>query len=210
VESPRNPEDDPALDDWRNLDPYRFFAFVLGSPSLEKFSWLANPFAESALAALGSQLGIDGGAPPLEMFENYADYEASYIALFDVGMPEPPVPLLESFYRKDVPPQQTVLENTDFYAVLELKADNSVTAPDHLVTQLEFLASVRYLSENCPDAQQRGDLRRLERDFLERHLLGWIPAVREKIADLQPPAFLALFFLLARFLRGRYESIASD
>ena len=144
------------------------------------------------------------------MFENYADYEASYIGLFDVGMPEPPVPLLESYYSRDVSPQQTVLENTDYYVVLELRANNSVTAPDHLVTQLEFLASVRYLSENCPGSQQREDLRRLERDFLEHHILNWITAAQKRILDLQPPAFPAMILLLSQFLRNRHESLSSD
>lgn len=195
--------------DWDEIDLYRFFAFLLGTPSSEKYAWLSHPSAEATLTALGARLGTSEYLPPFRSFNSYAEYESGYIALFDVGLPEPPVPLLESFYKKDIPPQIVVLENTDFYAVLDLKADKLVTAPDHLVTQLEFLASVRYLRENCSDPKQGEDLRRLEQDFLTRHLLDWIPKVQEKVAAIQCPVFPTLFLLLNAFLRTRHDAINS-
>ncbi len=202
---------DPGGDiNWDDVDLYRFFAFLLGAPSREKYAWFAHPSSENALAQLGTRLGAAGEQPPFEIFESYADYESGYIALFDVGMPEPPIPLLESFYKKEIPAQLTVLENTDFYAVLDLKPDSAVTAPDHLVTQLEFLASVRFLRENSADGEQSENLRRLENDYLTRHLLDWIPIVHRKVAAAKVPVFPALYSLLELFLQSRHADTAGD
>ncbi len=192
---------------WEEMDLYRFFAFAFGYPSQARFTWLSQPATGPALATLWNFLGMDGKAPSLVTFENYGEYEAGYIALFDVGAPAPPIPLVESFHHRDIPPQQTVLENVDFYEVLGLRPDRSVLPPDHLVTQLEFLSSVRYLQENCADADQRQRLRTLELDFLERHLLSWIPSVQAQTEVLEPPVFRLLFDLLKRFLQSRRNSL---
>jgi TorA maturation chaperone TorD len=146
------------------LDPVRLFALVFGSPSKERYSFLRK----------------------FGKFRNYAQYESRYIALFDVGNPEPPVPLLESAHHKAVPAQQIALECMDFYEVVGLKPDTRRYAPDHLVTQLEFLAAVRYLRSERPGDE---DLARLEKDFTERHLLSWLPAAAKKLKKRRVPTF---------------------
>ena len=93
----------------------------------------------------------------------------------------------------------------DFYNVLGLRPAPCVAAPDHIVTQLEFLSSVRYLQENAAAESERQCLARLERDFLERHLLSWLPVAQAKLEELNPPLFPALFGALARFLFARAE-----
>jgi len=189
------------------IDLYRFFAYFLGFPSPDRFERLSEAGLQEILAALWAGLGAEGEAPSVLMFKSYQQYEAAYIALFDVGIPEPPVPLLESHYHKAVPAQQTVLENTDFYRVLGLQPEASVAAPDHLLTQLEFLASVRYLQDNCGAEAERQSLSRLESDFLERHLLSWIPSVLAQLEELGPPVFPLFFALLFRFLCNRLEEL---
>jgi DMSO reductase family type II enzyme chaperone len=190
-----------------SIDLYRFFAYVFGFPSQDRFSLLSLAEVRRTLQSLWTELGCQGEAPHPAAFETFEQYEAAYIALFDVGIPEPPVPLLESAYRKDVPAQQTVLENTDYFEVLGLRPVPSVTPPDHLVAQLEFLASTRYLQETCGDESKVGDLRRLECDFLERHLLSWIPSALSRLQELKPPLFPTLFALLLQFLRNRHELV---
>ena len=149
-----------------DLDLCRVFAFAFGCPSRERFEWLQS-------AGFGK-------------FRSYGEYEALYIALFDVGNPEPPAPLLESAHHKSVPAQQIALECMDFYEIVGLKPDTSRYAPDHLVTQLEFLAAVRYLRTQRPDD---GDLARLERDFTQRHLLSWLGAAAKKLEKESPRVF---------------------
>jgi len=188
-------------------DWYRVFAYLLGPPSKERFSRLALPEFQEAVGGLWC--GPGGAREPdhASMFESFEEYEACYIALFDVSVPEPPVPLLESCYKRTVPPQQTLLEITCFYDVINLKTDMSINSPDHLVTQLEFAASVRYLQENSGSDSQRQILCRLERDFLDRHLLAWIPAALARLRKLGPPVFPMLFELLLQFLHSRIDEL---
>jgi TorA maturation chaperone TorD len=142
-------------------------------------------------------------------FEEYSAYEAAYIALFEVGVPEPPVPLLESAHSKRAVPQEIVLECVNFYDVLGLRPSGSTFPADHLVTQLEFLAAVRYLRESQPDSENADPLRRLERDFLERHLLNWLPVIQSKIDQLNPPFFPMLLNLLVAHLKAEIPLLAA-
>jgi len=157
------------------LDPIRVFALAFGNPSQERYDLLRT----------------------LGKFRNYTQYEARYIALFDVGNPEPPVPLLESAHHKAVPAQQIALECMDFYDVVGLKPDTSRYAPDHLVTQLEFLAAVRYLRSQQPHDD---NLARLERDFTDRHLLSWLPSAVRKLKKARVAGFGPLLAGLTDFL----------
>jgi DMSO reductase family type II enzyme chaperone len=194
--------------DWGQIDLYRFFAFVFGAPSAERFAWLRRPDLGDSLARLWQALGCASAFPGIRPFSAYAEYESTYIGLFDVGSPEPPVPLLESAHCKTQPAPQTVLENVSFYEVLGLRINPTRGAADHLVTQLEFLSAVRYTSETTPDAENRRHLVGLERDFLERHLLNWLPAVKEKLERELPPTFPVLLALLLAFLYQRRQELA--
>ena len=192
--------------DWAGLDLYRFFAFVFSSPSLERFETLAQPALKDALAGLWQQLRCVGDFPDFAWFKSYEEYEATYIALFDVGIPEPPLPLFESAHDKTRPPQEIALENTWFYDALGLQWDSACAVPDYLITQLEFLAAVRYTLENAQDPATRGTLAKLETDFLRRHMLNWVPAAAAKL-NRSPSAFGPFMSLLAAFLQNRRDEI---
>ncbi len=206
MSSPSGPRTSREPASWEEIDLYRFFAFVFGAPTRERFQWFQQPGLAPSLAQLWTRLGCLGEFPGATSFPDYGEYESTYIALFDVGMPQPPVPLLESAHYKAQPPQQTALENTSFYEVLGLDTDTSRYAPDHLVTQLEFLSAVRYTRENTPNEENRKSLARLERDFLQRHLLNWVPAAEEKLRQAEAPIFPVLFTLLTAFLRHQTET----
>jgi DMSO reductase family type II enzyme chaperone len=194
--------------DWAGLDPYRFFAFVFAAPSSERFRTLAQPGLKVALAGLWQQLCCKGAFPNFAWFKSYEEYEATYIALFDVGIPEPPVPLFESAHDKTRPPQEIALENTMFYDALGLKWDSSCAVPDYLITQLEFLAAVHYTLEHAQDSGARGSLAKLEADFLSRHLLNWLPAAAAKLSK-SPSAFLPCMILLTSFLQNRRQEVSN-
>lgn len=192
---------------WEQVDLYRFFAFVFGTPTPERFAWLQQGETGARLEALWEWVGCEGAFPGEGRFESYDDYESTYIGLFDVGTPQPPVPLLESAHYKVLPAQQIALENTQFYEVLGLRADTSNYAPDHLVTQLEFLGAVRYGRENATDPENQQSLSRLENDFLKRHLLNWLPAAEQKLKEHGPPIFPLLLTLVRQFARRQRDSL---
>jgi DMSO reductase family type II enzyme chaperone len=198
-------EDNTAgLVEWQETDLYRFFALVFASPSHECFNFLAQPSARTLLCDLWKRLECEGQFPGFEWFDSYDLYESTYIALFDVGVPEPPVPLFESAHDKSRPPQEIALENTYFYQVLGLKSDPSRAVPDYLVSQLEFLAALRFTCENASEEATAVSLARAETEFLERHLLNWVPIARTKLDRTNAPGFPVMMTLLVQFLGHRH------
>jgi DMSO reductase family type II enzyme chaperone len=189
--------------DWQQIDLYRFFALAFGPPTHACFNFLSQPSVQTRLRDLWKRLDCEGEFPGFEWFTTYDLYESAYIALFDVGLPEPPVPLFESAHDKSRPAQEIALENTYFYQVLGLQSDPSRAVPDYLITQLEFLAALRYTCEHTTDEATAVSLLRAESDFIERHLLNWIPIVESKLSKTAAPGFPALMSLLASFLSLR-------
>jgi len=200
--------DGPRIIDWSQTDLYRFFAFAFGPPSEERHRWFTQPGAAVALADLWQQLSCEGHFPGFEWFPDFQSYEAAYIAVFDVGAPEPPVALFESAHDKSRPAQELVLENTYFYDVFGLRVDPELSVPDHLLTQLEFLSAVAYTRDHACDESQSRMLVRLEHDFLERHLLTWTNKAGEKLRDCPFPALWVLFCLMTRQLRQRHQLLS--
>jgi DMSO reductase family type II enzyme chaperone len=198
-------ETDTMNVDWKQQDLYRFFAFLLAPPSRERFELLCEPQWQSALRDLWTHLDCTEDFPGFVWFESYEQYEAAYIAVFDVGIPQAPVPLFESAHDKTHPAQEIALENTYFYDVLGLRSDPAQAVPDYLITQLEFLAAVRYMYENTSDEATAVSLARAETEFLERHVLNWVPKASRKLQKLDAPGFPLLMEMLARFLVLRYE-----
>ena len=191
--------------DWQQNDLYRFFAFVFSPPTRECFELLSQPGLPEALRSLWKQLGCEGEFPGFEWFAGYEQYESAYIELFDVGIPEPPVPLFESAHDKSHPAQEIALENTYFYEVLGLKSDPSRAVPDYLVTQLEFLAALRYVREHASEQATEGSLARAETEFVERHLLNWLPTAKAKLDRTSAHGFPVVMALLVQFLDARHK-----
>jgi DMSO reductase family type II enzyme chaperone len=192
--------------DWQQTDLYRFFALVFGPPTHECFNFLSQPSASKALLDLWKRLECEGGFPGCEWFASYELYESGYIALFDVGLPEPPVPLFESAHDKSRPAQEIALENTYFYDVLGLKSNPSRAVPDYLVTQLEFLAALRYTREHTSDESNAVSLARAETEFLERHLLNWVPTAKAKLDRIKAPGFSVLMTMLVQSLKRMQDT----
>ncbi len=198
----------PAQEGWGQIDLYRFFAHVLGSPTQERYALLHGREFAVSLRQLWQELNCAGEIPDGAAFRSFARYEAAYIALFDVGVPEPPVPLVESAHHKAIPAQQIALENISFYEVLGLRVNPARSFADHLLTQLEFLSAVRFAGDQARDSEGRANLMRLERDFLQRHMLNWLPTAETKLRRLDPPLFPTLLRLLLIFLQNRLKLFA--
>jgi len=186
---------------WEQTDLYRFFARVFAPPSQDCFEFLATPSAAEDFGNLWNYLGCDEEVPEFNWFPTYDSYESAYISLFDVGLPEPAIPLFESAHDKRHPAQEIALENTYFYDVLGLKSDPATGVPDYLVTQLEFLAALNFTQGKTSDDATRVSLARAKSEFLERHLLNWVPVASTKLKRTGAPGFPLLMDMLLRFLR---------
>ncbi len=199
-----------ALTNWEQTDLYRFFARVFATPSRECFEFLSRSSASAELRELWRYLGCKGRFPGLVWFAAYDLYEAAYISLFDVGVPVPAVPLFESAHDKSHPAQEIALENTYFYDVLGLKSDPTAGVPDYLITQLEFLAALSFTQDNASDGATRASLARAKSEFLERHLLNWIPVASSTLKRTAVPGFPVLMDMLLQFLRGECRILRKE
>ncbi|MCX7168555.1 MAG: molecular chaperone TorD family protein [Rhodocyclales bacterium] len=112
-----------------------------------------------------------------------ADLEAEYLAAFEVGRDTSPVPLFEGMHRGDLGRDGILEDLLRFYEFFDVKlSETDREYPDHLVTELEFVA---WLCMQEQTAEQKGGdalpYRRAARDFLDRHLRAWLPNFRKRL-----------------------------
>jgi len=111
------------------------------------------------------------------------DLEEDYLAAFEVGRGAAAVPLFEGMHRGDLGREGILEDLLRFYEYFGVRLNESnLEYPDHLVTELEFLA---WLCLQAQAAESEGrdaaSFRRAARDFLDRHLAAWLPAFRRKL-----------------------------
>jgi DMSO reductase family type II enzyme chaperone len=118
-----------------------------------------------------------------------------YIELFEAGLPQPRCPLLESAWLLNRPAGEVVLENKLYYQTFGLEIDGRA-APDHLLTQLEFLAWL----DHCEAAgnTDQESLRRARHDFLERHMAHWVGSLAHLAENSGGSCYAELLEALAR------------
>ena len=128
---------------------------------------------------------------------SFEEFQAEYLRLFEVGTPRPPCPLYEGAWReREFPDRRELMEElVRFYNFFGLTLGaKPKELPDHLAIELEFMHFLAYqearaLEEGCDP----GSYRRAQRDFLERHLLRWLPRLRKRLErEETPPFFPAL------------------
>ena len=116
-----------------------------------------------------------------------------YITLFEAGLPHPCCPLLESFYVANRPSTEVVLENKLFYKHFDLSVQ-SKAAPDHLLTQLEFLSWLEHLlAAGHPDPES---VEAARSDFLKRHVSHWVPRAVARVRQAGGACYAELFEFL--------------
>lgn len=109
--------------------------------------------------------------------------EADYLAAFELGRGKAPVPLFEGMHRGDLGREGILEDLMRFYEYFDVKlSENDREYPDHLVTELEFVA---WLCLQEQTAEQAGgdaeSFRRAAHDFLTRHLAAWLPEFRRRL-----------------------------
>jgi DMSO reductase family type II enzyme chaperone len=162
---------------------WRFFHDLLRFPSPEQWAWLHDPTVREAWRLLA-------GSEELPLPQDLADYEQTYIAAFEVGLPSPPCPLIESHWNKTHPAPQILHENTLYYRRFGLQLRSSANEPaDHLRHQLEFLRYLCQLEAEAHEAQDPDHAAQLalaRGEYLERHVRSWAPAAAAHLERLGP------------------------
>ena len=133
------------------------------------------------------------------------DLQADFAGTFDVGTPDPPCPPYEGVYLKGVERTGHLIRLSEFYKHFGLKMsqeEGKRELADHLCVELQFLHFLAFKEAQAGDEQQGELLQgylRAQRDFLERHLVGWLPAFQARLEARCPaPVYVLLGELLTR------------
>ncbi len=109
--------------------------------------------------------------------------ETEYLDAFETGNDGSPVPLFEGLNRRELGREGILEDLLRFYEFFDAKLSESDREyPDHLTTELEFLAWL-CMKEHAA-RQEGGDAepyRHAARDFLDRHTGAWVSGFREKL-----------------------------
>lgn len=146
----------------------------------------------------------------------FEDFEVGYAQTFDVGAPEPPCPPYEGVYRQEVERTGLLIEVAEFYKHFGLgmsKEEGNRELPDHLCAELEFLHFLAFkeaqaMEENTPDLLKGYVL--AQKDFLERHIISWLPGFSEKLeSSAAVPFFGETARIASKFTRMDFDRACS-
>lgn len=163
---------------------FRFAHDLFRTPDAAQWAWLNSTETRADWVRWTAALEMTAGPAP-DLPDDAAAYETEFIAAFEAGVPNAPVPLIESHYNRRDPVPRLLHENILFYRAfgLQLK-DSSAETSDHLRHQLEFVAWLLELEADLVDdaeaAERRDQLRRGRAEYAARHLLSWVPRAVEK------------------------------
>lgn len=125
---------------------------------------------------------------------SFQGFEVDFTRTFDVGAPEPPCPPYEGAHRPGVEKTAILLAISEFYKHFGLKMDPTEgkrELPDHLSAELEFLHFLTFKEAQARKEETEELLKgylTAQRDFLQRHPVGWLPMFYEKLkkSDVMP------------------------
>ncbi len=191
---------------------YRSLAEAFAFPTPELSEAVASGRLLKELLAAAAELPFPisaGDGMEADPTLTHEQMEGEYIRLFDVGPGRPPCPLYEGSHRRG---RQKIMEElVRFYEHFGLRHHEG-DLPDHLCAELEFM---HYLAFKQAAALHTGTdsepYRLAQRDFLSRRLNRWLPRLRLRLEQLDPPRFYLSLSRLAEemchrdagFLKGR-------
>lgn len=109
--------------------------------------------------------------------------EAEYLRLFELGGGKSVVSLYEGQNRPESGRDGILQELLRYYEFFDAHLNQEEREyPDHLVTELEFLAWL-CMQEHAAvrDGRDAGPFRNAARDFIARHLAIWLPVFLQKL-----------------------------
>ncbi|VVB54681.1 Chaperone protein TorD [uncultured archaeon] len=142
-----------------------------------------------------------------------AEFGAIFTRTFDTGTPVPPCPPYEGHYCTK-PRSMIMLEVSEFYNFFGLcmsQEEGKREFPDHICAELEFL---HFLTFKEGEALREGEEEKLkgyllaQKDFLERHVIEWVPKFCIKLQNSEGVHFYAgLAQIASGFITYEFENI---
>jgi len=193
-------EDGPQLQAGARSACYHWFARAFSFPDQELRAAIASGEAEASWSGAAQNLPFELPEAPGAGAD--ADgLEEGYVSVFEVGPGKPFCPLYEGSHRSG---RMKLMEDVvRFYEHFGLRAAPE-DQPDHICAELDFM---HYLSFKEAAALTHGDsaadLRRAQRDFLDRHLCQWLPRFLKRLesSDRAPDFYRRLGVRVVEFCR---------
>lgn len=198
---------------------YALLAKGFRYPDVENFSQLAEgAYAEAIAGALNVCAAEKGGdfresLAGLQTAGFRKDLEAAYISAFETNMPEPSISLYEGSHHLQGNKPGLLLELKSFYRAFGLTiADSENDLEDALTAELEFM---QFLTAKQAQAEEgaldKSPYVRAQRDFLQRHLAVWLPALEvDAESKLKHPFYRALTALANDFVAFDVKAVERD
>ncbi|TWO82217.1 hypothetical protein CBW56_01885 [Denitratisoma oestradiolicum] len=152
-------------------------------------------------------------APRLRVTTSGQELASAYLSAFETNMPDPSVSLYEGSYHQRGSKPALLLELKSFYRNFGLaiaKEENDLE--DALSAELEFM---QFLTAKQTQAEEglldKVPYLRAQRDFIERHLAAWLPALQADVTSkLKTPFYVALTELLTSFVSYEITGMQRD
>jgi len=196
-------------------ETYLFLARAFAYPEQGFVDLLGSAEGAGGLSGLLASLPFQlAWTDELQSSSTWENLEAEYIEKFDVGNHQtPPCSLHEGVIRGNVTRVEAFTDLLRCYDYFGVKLSESHRRyPDYLGVQLEFMAFLGHkVTQLEGDGGDSVPLRRAQRDFLERHLLSWVPLLKEKIEGSVSESFYKnLIGLLLCFLERHHQYLAQS
>lgn len=109
----------------------------------------------------------------------FEEFESQYLSDFEINSGSKCVSLCERHYYKENRNAETLLEIKEFYKNFDLrKSSEFEDSEDHLVLELEFMHFLIFKELQAIESGfDQEPYRKCRCDFLERHLVKWIPSL---------------------------------
>ncbi len=165
----------------------------------------------ASLADLDEQIFEGADTEALQAAGEQDDLAVEYTRLFDVGASGPPCPLYGGLYGGAR--MKVMEEAVRFYNHFGLHlSDERRELPDHLQLELEFIHFLAFReAESLQAGEDPSSWRRAQRDFIARHPGAWVPKLRAKLEENDPPPYIAeVIRLLARTLEAEMKCLVGQ
>ena len=186
---------------------YGLLARLFEEPGAELYEALAAGDVGAQLDEWVETAGLETelAVPALETQDDHDLLCARFNDVFEVGYPEPPVPLYESAYHEEGRWDQINVDLARAYDYFGVSIDESRREHhDHLVVELEFVGYLARLAA----MEGSEDLLRARRDFLDRHLLAFAEDLEDSIEDeVETGIYDDQVAFLAEFVRADLEAL---
>ncbi len=200
-------------------DMYKLLSIGFRYPAPERFKIFQNgEFLDEIMGNISSIPGLNtsimGNFSLIKhatKITTLAEFETEFTRVFDAAIPVPSCPPYEGIYYGK-PRSAVMLEVSEFYNCFGLRMsqeEGKREFPDHISAELEFL---HFLAFKEVQAAKKGDEKTFkgyllaQKDFLERHLVRWVPEFCDKLQNSTGIPFYAwLARITSRFIISEHE-----